>query len=423
MSRRPPTAVDQYEALATVLRLVRRNRARTRPELGAAALLGRTVISQRVEEAMELGLLEDADTGPSSGGRAPRRLRFRSEEGLVLSAVLGAAALDVAVTDLDAGVLEHRHLEWPVSRGPEETLAFLDGQFAGLLEGRDAARLWAVVIGVPGPVEFATGRPSQPPIMPGWDGYDLRGRLQDRYGVPAWIDNDANLLALGEAWTTGLGDDQHMIYVKAGTGIGAGVVTGGRVHRGSKGAAGDIGHARVLEDNSVMCRCGRTGCLEALAGGWALARDAVTAVHEGRSRFLADVHRATGEITPADIGHGVAAGDPWCLTAVARAGERIGSLMAALVNFYNPDCLVFGGGAVTGADTFLRVVDHTVRSRALPLASVDLTVRASAAGETGGVVGGAHLAVETLLSADALAAWAPYGKPSAVEPARLVGGA
>ncbi|WP_062646009.1 ROK family protein [Streptomyces maremycinicus] len=422
MSRRPPTAIDQYEALSTVVRLVRRNRARTRPELGATALLGRTVISQRVEEAMDLGLLEDADTGPSSGGRAPRRLRFRAEEGLVLSAVLGAAALDVAVTDLDAVVLEHRHLEWPVARGPEETLGFLDEQFADLLKERDPGRLWAVVIGVPGPVEFATGRPSQPPIMPGWDGFDIRGRLQDRHGVPVWVDNDANLLALGEARSTGLDDDQHLIFVKAGTGIGAGLVTRGSVHRGSKGAAGDIGHARVLEDNSVMCRCGRTGCLEALAGGWALARDAVSAVHEGRSRFLADIHHATGEITPADIGRGVVAGDAWCLTAVARAAERIGSLMAALVNFFNPDYLVFGGGAVTGGDTFLRVVDHTVRSRALPLAAADLTVRASQAGDTAGVVGGAHLAVEALLSADALATWAPGGAPSAVEPARLVGG-
>ncbi|MFD0392664.1 ROK family protein [Streptomyces nogalater] len=246
---------------------------RTRPELGATALLGRTVISQRVEEAMDLGLLEDADTGPSSGGRAPRRLRFRAEEGLVLSAVLGAAALDVAVTDLDASVLAHRHLQWPVARGPEETLGFLDDQFADLLKERDPGRLWAVVIGVPGPVEFATGG------LRAADHARLGRvrhprRLQDRHGVPVWVDNDANLLALGEARSTGLDDDRHLIFVKAGTGIGAGVVSRGRVHRGSKGAAGDIGHARVLEDNSVMCRCGRTGCLEALAaaGRWPATR-------------------------------------------------------------------------------------------------------------------------------------------------------
>ncbi|MER6349344.1 ROK family protein [Streptomyces sp. NPDC001595] len=419
MTRRPPTAVDQFDALSTVVRLVRSGRARTRPELGAASMLGRTVISQRVEEAIELGLLEDADIGPSSGGRAPRRLRFRAERGLVLAAVLGVAAVDVAVCDLDARVLDHRHLEWPVSRGPEETLDFLGEQFAALLKGRDTDLLWAATVGVPGPVEFATGRPSQPPIMPGWDGFDVRGRLQDRLAVPVWVDNDANLLALGEARSSAVDDDHHLIFVKAGTGIGAGIVSGGHVHRGSRGSAGDIGHARILEDNSVMCRCGRTGCLEALAGGWALARDAVTAVHEGRSRYLADLHQAHGEITPADIGQGVVLGDAWCVTAVARAAERIGSLMAALVNFYNPDSLVFGGGAVTGGDTFLRVVDHTVRSRALPLASSDLVIRASSLGDLGGVAGGAHLAVDALLSPDALAAWTPGGHPGSVGPERL----
>ncbi|MFJ4623750.1 ROK family protein [Streptomyces sp. NPDC088812] len=422
MTRRTPTAVDHYDALSAVVRMVRSGRARTRPELGAASLLGRTVISQRVEQAIELGLLEDAETGPSSGGRAPRQLRFDAGRGLVLSAVLGAAALDVAVTDLDARVLEHRHLEWPIARGPEETLTALDAAFTGLLESRRDTPLWAITLGIPGPVEFSTGRPSQPPIMPGWDGFDIRGRLQARHRAPVWVDNDANLLALGEARAGGTGADE-MIFVKVGTGIGAGLVSGGRVHRGSKGAAGDIGHARVLEDNSVMCRCGRTGCLEALAGGWALARDAVTAVHEGRSRYLAEIHGAHGEITPADIGRGVTVGDAWCLTAVARAAERVGSLMATLVNFYNPSHLVFGGGVLTVGDAFLRVVDHTVRSRSLPLAATDLVIRGSALGDLGGVAGGAHLAVEALLSADAMAAWTPLGSPSAVDPDRLTAGA
>ncbi|MFJ9180630.1 ROK family protein [Streptomyces sp. NPDC102360] len=421
MTRRPPTAVDHFDALSAVVDLVRSGRARTRPELGAVSMLGRTVISQRVDQAIDLGLLEDAETGPSSGGRPSRQLRFNAGCGLVLTAVLGAAALDVAVTDLDARVQEHRHVEWSIARGPEETLAALDGHFAELLAGRSDVPLWAVTVGVPGPVEFSTGRPSQPPIMPGWDGFDIRGRLQQRYRVPVWVDNDANLLALGEARAAGAADED-MIFVKVGTGIGAGIVNEGRIRRGSKGAAGDIGHARVLEDNQVMCRCGRTGCLEALAGGWALARDAVTAVHEGRSRYLADVHREHGEITPADIGRGVTLGDAWCMTAVARSAERIGSVMATLVNFYNPACLVFGGGALTVGEPFLRVIEHAVRSRSLPLAASGLVIRGSGLGELGGVVGGAHLAVEALLSADAMAAWTPQGSPAGVEPGRLLVG-
>ncbi|MFJ3669721.1 ROK family protein [Streptomyces sp. NPDC090106] len=421
MTRRPPTAVDHFDALSAVVRMVRSGRARTRPELGSVSLLGRTVISQRVDQAIDLGLLEDAETGPSTGGRAPRQLRFNARRGLVLTAVLGAAALDVAVTDLDARVLDHRHLEWPVANGPLETLETLRAQFDELLAPRRDTPLWAVTVGLPGPVEFATGRPSQPPIMPGWDGFDLRGHLQEHLRVPVWVDNDANLLALGEARAAGPADED-MVFVKVGTGIGAGIISEGRVHRGSKGAAGDIGHARVLEDNTVMCRCGRTGCLEALAGGWALARDAVTAAHEGRSRYLSEIHAERRGITPADVGRGAALGDAWCLTAVARAAERIGSLMATLVNFYNPASLVFGGGVLTVGDAFLRVVEHTVRSRSLPLAATDLVIRGSRLGDLGGVIGGTHLAVEALLSADGMAAWAPAGTPGAVDPGRLVAG-
>ncbi|NUO45380.1 MAG: ROK family protein [Streptomyces sp.] len=149
----------------------------------------------------------------------------------------------------------------------------------------------------------------------------------------------------------------------------------------------------------------------------------MTAVHEGRSRYLADLHAAHGEITPADVGRGAAQGDAWCLTAVARAAERVGSLMATLVNFYNPASLVFGGGVLTVGDAFLRVVEHTVRSRSLPLAATDLVIRGSGLGDLGGVIGGTHLAVEALLSADGMATWTPLGTPGAVDPGRLVAGA
>ncbi len=137
--------------------------------------------------------------------------------------------------------------------------------------------------GLPGPVEFAEGRPVVPPIMPGWDGYPVRERLSARYQVPAWVDNDVNVMALGEL-RAGIGrGEQELLYIKVGTGIGAGVVSRGRLHRGAQGAAGDIGHVSVLDDDSVLCRCGNTGCLEALVGGYALARDGLAAGRTGRS--------------------------------------------------------------------------------------------------------------------------------------------
>ena len=120
---------------------------------------------------------------------------------------------------------------------------------------------------MPGPVEFATGRPISPPIMPGWDGYPIRERFAARHGAPVWVDNDVNVLALGE-WRSGVaaGHDD-VVVVKIGTGIGAGIISGGRLHRGAQGSAGDVGHIQVTDDPAVICRCGNVGCLEALAGG------------------------------------------------------------------------------------------------------------------------------------------------------------
>ena len=161
--------------------------------------------------------------------------------------------------------------------------------------------LWGIGIGVPGPVEFEAGRPIAPPIMPGWDGYPVRDRFAAR-GTPVWVDNDVNVMALGEL-TAGCGrgvDD--FVFVKIGTGIGAGIVVDGRIHRGAKGSAGDVGHIYVhAAGREVVCRCGMSGCLEALAGGAALARDAEAAAREGRSEILRGMLEEKGFLDAEDV--------------------------------------------------------------------------------------------------------------------------
>ncbi|MCX5412735.1 ROK family protein [Streptomyces sp. NBC_00059] len=415
MDRRSPTAIDQFDGLATVVDLVRSGRARTRPELSSITMLGRTLISQRLEQAMGLGLLEYGETGPSSGGRAPRLLRFRSGSGLVLCATLGVSAMDVAVLDLGAEVLAHRHVEWPVSAGPQATLERIGAEFDSLLAGFDPTAVWGIAVSVPGPVEFSTGRSSHPPIMPGWNGFDIRTPLQNRYEVPVWVDNDVNLMALGELRSVPA-SAPSMIFLKVSTGVGAGIIVDGRVHRGAQGGAGDIGHAHVADSPAPVCRCGRTGCLEAVASGWSLVRDALTAVHEGRSRYLAALHAEQGELSPADIGRGVLQGDSWCSTAVAQAAGRVGDLMAVLVNFFNPHEIVLGGGVLTVGDMFANIIQQTVQSRSLTLATQKLRVRPAELGDLGGVMGGAHLVADALLSPDALAVWAAAGSPRKVAP-------
>ena len=186
-------------------------------------------------------------------------------------------------------------------------------------------RLWGIGIGVPGPVEFATGRPISPPIMPGWDGYPIRERFADRYGAPVWVDNDVNVLALGE-WRSGVaaGHD-NVVVVKIGTGIGAGIISDGRLHRGAQGSAGDVGHIQVVDDPAVVCRCGNIGCLEALAGGAALGRAAARPPRAtGGARGCGPPSTSAGRVTAEDVARAASFGDPVAVALLQDAGRRVG---------------------------------------------------------------------------------------------------
>jgi predicted NBD/HSP70 family sugar kinase len=248
--------------------------------------------------------------------------------------------------------------------------------------------------------------------MPGWDAYPVRDRMAERYRVPAWIDNDVNVMALGEL-RAGIGQgERELIYVKVGTGIGAGVISAGRLHRGAQGAAGDIGHVSVLDDDGVLCRCGNTGCLEAIAGGFALSRDGELAARSGRSAALLAVLEAGGQLGARDVVAAAAAGDPASLALLTRSGRLVGRVLATLVNFFNPSLIVLGGQVLTGEDVFLGELRRTVYGRSTALAARDLRIRTSPLGDTAGLLGSAFLVADQLFAPACLARWVESGSPA-----------
>jgi glucokinase-like ROK family protein len=408
-------ADEALDALVTILDELRSAGPQSRPELVARTGLGRGIVAQRVGELLDLGLVVEGDVGPSTGGRPPRRIGFRADAGHLLVADLGATSIDVAVTDLDGRILGHRDEPADVSAGPEPCLSRIEELFEELRSAtRDLpGRLWGVGIGVPGPVEFRSGRPVSPPIMPGWDGYPVRERFAERHRAPVWVDNDVNILALGE-WRSGIavGHD-NVVVVKVGTGIGAGIISNGRIHRGAQGAAGDVGHIQVVDAASIVCRCGNVGCLEALAGGAALARDGEAAAVGGRSdrlRIALDQH---GRVTAEDVARAASFGDPFAVSLLQSAGHRVGLMLASVVNFFNPSLIVVGGGVAQSGDQLLAAIRETVYRRSLPLATRDLVVHRSSLGALAGVVGASAMVLEQLFSRDFLAQWlnerAPVG--------------
>jgi glucokinase-like ROK family protein len=415
---RGPLPDEAFDALVVVLDEVRLGRSRSRSELVARTGLGRAIVARRVGELIDRGLLAEGDVGPSTGGRPPRQLTFRADAGHVLVADLGATSIDVAVTSLDGTILGHHDEPAHIEDGPDACLDRVDDLFDALLRTTRTipGRLWGVGIGVPGPVEFETGRPISPPIMPGWDGYPIRERFSARYRAPVWVDNDVNLLALGE-WRSGVaaGHD-NVVVIKVGTGIGAGIISDGRIHRGAQGSAGDVGHIQVLDDPAVVCRCGNIGCLEAVAGGAAIGREGAAAAGDGRSPRLLLALDQHGTVTAEDVSRAASFGDPVAVAMLQLAGGRIGSMLASVVNFFNPSLIVIGGGVASSPDQFLAAIREAVYRRSLPLATRELLIQRSSLGGLAGVIGASSMVVDQVFSRDSLARWLEAGDPTELAP-------
>jgi glucokinase-like ROK family protein len=402
--------------LAIILDLIRSGSARTRPELTRVAGLGRSAVNRQLDLLTDLGLVTDGALVPSTGGRAPRSISFKADAGTVLVAELGATSASVGVSNLAGKLMDQQEEPLEIAEGPERVIAELTKLFDGLIDRNHIEResLWGVGLGVPGPVEFSTGRAISPPIMPGWNAYPIRSRLAELCGLPVWVDNDVNLLALGELRSGIAQGEKDAVYLKIGTGIGAGIICDGRLHRGAQGCAGDIGHVAVPSDTDVICRCGNHGCLEALAGGFALARDGTAAGESdlGLSPYLASVLSGGRTVTAEDIIEGAQRGDSVCTELLQRSGRLVGEALASIVSFYNPSLIIVGGRVAGAGDVLLAAIRETVYRRSLPLATRDLRIAFSSLGDEAGLRGAAAMVTDELFASSCLRRWLPKGSPA-----------
>jgi len=337
----------------------------------------------------------------------------------VLVAPLGASHLTVAVTDL-AGRLLHFHREpADVEAGPENLLPRVEELFDQLLASEHvpaAAPLFGIGLGVPGAVEFATGTAVSSPVMPGWGAYDVRRRFTRRYDVPVWVDNDVNLMALGELRAGAARSEKDVIFVTVGTGIGAALLSCGALHRGAQGCAGEIGHMKVDEASGAICRCGQVGCLSALAGGTGVANAALAAARAGRSPVLSEILAGRdGEGTGrsfGDVPHAAEHGDSTAVELITRSGRLLGETLATLVSFFNPSLVLLGGKVAEAGDLLLAAVREGVYHRSLPLATRDLRITLSALQPDPGLYGAAFMVLDELFSLRRLGRWLHYGSPA-----------
>ncbi|WP_202565767.1 ROK family transcriptional regulator [Agreia sp. COWG] len=365
-----------------VLALFREHGELSRTDVIDMSGLSRSTVNQRLAALETAGLIASIGGGESTGGRPSSRFALNRSRAILLTADIGATGLVAAACDLGGSPLRHLSVQVDVWDGPEKVLRAVDRAFAEL-QGADP--VWGIGIGVPGPVEFAAGRVVNPPIMTGWDRFDIAGWF-DRFGVPVVVENDANSRAVAEARPL---KHDNLISMKVGTGIGSGLVFNGQIIRGSEGAAGDIGHTRAaIPDDAapLPCRCGNVGCVEAYAGGWALIRDLAAA--DISVEHVAEVVTL------------VKRGNLEAVRLVRQAGRVLGDAVADLVSILNPESIILSGQLAECGEVLLSGVRERVYQRSQPLATRNLTIAVSKMGEVAGVTGLALITADQLFATD-----------------------
>ncbi|MBP8534422.1 ROK family transcriptional regulator [Streptomyces sp. MK37H] len=379
----PPTSVPL--ALRRVLGLVISGEATNRAEIARRSGLARSTVAQQVEYLVGHGILREVESRRSVRGRPPRVLTISPQAGTVVAVDIDTAASQVAIADLTRRLIAQDTVDIPIGAGPPAVLDAVSERLREMLEkhDRDPDRVREVVVGLPGPVDFEQGCAVQPTGMPGWDGYPVAEYLRERFHAPVVVDNDVNLMALGEAVQGRT--EAPLLCIKISSGIGAGLITaGGDVYRGADGAAGDIGHTRALGGNNVLCVCGNVGCVGAVASHRAVLRG--LGIPESSEDDLLYGTRV--------LAQRVADSDPAALHAVRQAATEIGEVVAVLVHMFNPRSIILAGPLSELRDDLVSAVRAVVYQRALPLATRKLTITATQLKGTSGLHGGIALATQ-----------------------------
>lgn len=368
-----------------IFALIRDGEADTKAELGKITGLSRSAVASRVAALTTLGLVVEAEDAQSTGGRPPARLSFDVDAGIVLAAAIGRSRSQLGVFTLGGEFLASDTVDQEIGIGPDELMPQITKRLEALIDdvGRSSHRILGVGLSIPGTADTTRGCSLDSPIMHGWDGVPLAPYFTDTTSAPVFLDNDANAMVLAER-RDNRDRFQNALLVKASTGLGAGIVSGGILQRGSLGAAGEFGHTKTAAAAGVACRCGDSGCLEAIAGGWALVRS------------LQEQGRSVGHIR--GVVELAVSGDPEARRLIRDSGRQIGETLAGAVNLLNPEVLIVGGDMAKAYDIFVAGLRETVYGNATALATRALTIQATTHGDHSGVIGSAAMVLDRVLS-------------------------
>lgn len=373
-----------------VLALIKERRDVTRTEIGHLTGLSRTAVASRIAALASLGLVTEREQAPSTGGRPATLLSFAADAGVVLTVAVGISRTRLAVCNLAGEVLTIGDIDQEVALGPDDLMPDVVKRLDVLLQEYPDLPVYGVGLSLPGTVDRERGCSRDSPILRGWDGVDLRPyfvELQRLSNIPVVLDNDVNAIALGELRGERRGCDDVLV-LKVSTGLGAGIVAGGVLQRGASSAAGEFGHNKIAAAQGLPCRCGDTGCLEAIAGGWAVVHALQRQGHA--VRHMRDV---------VELANG---GDAEARRMIRDSGRYIGEAVAAAVNLLNPAVLVVAGDLAGAYEIFVAGLRETLYGNATAQATRTLAVVPAAHGSRSATVGTAVMVLDQVLGPQAI---------------------
>lgn len=389
-----PTPTRPSALADDVLRMIWTERTISRAEIARRADLSRSTVSELVGFLLSTELISEAGVGASRGGRRPINLEFKDEACVIIGLDIGATHLTAVLTDLRGRVLAAEYREWPVRTDPDGTRALAIELIVACLGKRaDVSRsLLGIGIAVPSPVDPRHPERLSPLVLPDWGGRNGFEVLRTRFGVPLFIDNDANLGALAEQWWGAGRGVPDFAYIKVATGVGSGHVIDGRVRRGATGVAGEIGHV-AIDPRGAPCACGNRGCLVTFVGSNALVERARALLPDFPASSLASVPLTIEVIEAAAI-----ADDALAVQVVSEAAEYLGIAIAGMLNLMNPGAVIIGGGLSRVGHRLLAPLREVVLRRTFVSAVAASEIKHSELGPLGVAVGAATLVLEAALA-------------------------
>ena len=309
----------------------------------------------------------------------------------VVAIDVGGTKILGALIDADRRVLDRQKQRTNGGEGVQAVLDRVAAAVEALAEQAkaNASRVVAVGVGIPGPVEPATGRVSLAPNL-GWKNVQVRKRLEKRLAMPVAVENDVNIGTLGEHVRGAGRGVPNMVGIFVGTGIGGGVVLGGQLHHGFNGTAGEIGHM-VLNAKGPRCGCGQRGCLEAYASRTAIGKYIMKWVARGKPTEIAEVDPR--KMTSGVLRRALESGDPLVAKALQRAAKYLGLAVVSVVHLLNPEMVVLGGGVIEAMeDQFLDRVRKIVQARCIGHSARNVKIVPAELGDDAGIQGAAELA-------------------------------